>query len=716
MKLCSVCATLLSVLFASSLYGQAMNDQMGFLWDIQQNGTISDGSSDTYDGAYILYVNSNIFNGGQMSQEKGMNVYGPQDIGGITVTRHIALVTDPVGIVYVDSYKNSGGQAVNVSPMHNSDMGETGNASHRENKKGETIASVYVQNNGRSSVTIMFGDKSTTYLPKMMVNGDDQTVNYPQFKLPAGQERSIAYFVAQRATGTGPELRDDEKAFSKAVRQVAKKKKFNFLNVSGLDLFSLGDIELIPQGEADYLETRSGDKVYGNLVTDQFTLETALGVRKLPVTSIVNIIGSKNGRTFQVVTNDGGALTGKLTPESIEFGLADGGSGEISLLDISRLVPKLSKVIDPKNKAKWFKFSQPVFVYKNGDRIAGELLSSELEIHLSVGEMLIPLANLKTIELTRNDDGSDRGEFLTADGQQFSGMFYKEIEVRVWDDKVIKIPPTDLKSIYLEAGNDTETGDVPTDKPILKLGDDEFLVATIKAEKQPLEFKTAFGVRTMDPAQISQLRYVPGLAGEMQIVLWDGSTLTGKLTAEHVVFEILGTDMKLLPSMIGDYSNPNALPPESMRQKYIELIDQLGSPKFKEREAAFERLERDADKIRGLLESRFEGADAETKSRLAKLLGRKIEKSKKKKGKKKAEETDDEPPAPMEQEAAVEEAAVEEGAVEEAVGEEAVGEEEADGEADGEEAAEEAVGPGGVFTPQMVVRNFDKFACPLFVE
>ena len=236
----------------------------------------------------------------------------------------------------------------------------------------------------------------------------------------------------------------------------------------------------------------------------------------------------------------------------------------------------------------------------------------------------------------------------------------------------------------MEAGNDTASGEIPTDKPILKLGEEEFLIATIKAEKQPLEFKTAFGVRTIDPSQISKLSYVPGLAGEVQIVLWDGSTLTGKLTAEHVVFEILGTDMKLLPSMIGDYSNPNALPPESMRQKYLDLIDQLGSPKFKEREAAFERLERDADKIRGLLESRFEGADAETKSRLAKLLGRKIEKSKKKKDKKKAEE----PPAPMDEDAAVEEA----------VEEEAGGVEAAE-EAGGEEAAEEAVEPGGVFTP-----------------
>ena len=690
MKLCSSFATILLVLLATTLAsGQSFNDKLGFLWDIQQNGTISDGSSDTYDGAYILYVNSNVFNGGQMNNEKGMYRFGPQDLAGVTVTRHIVPVTDPVGIVYVDTYKNGGGAATDVTPMHHSDMGETATPSHRQNKKGDMIASVYPQNNGRSSVTIMFGDKSTKYLPKMMVNGDELTVNYPVFKLPAGQERSIAYYVGQRATGTGSELRDDEKAFSKAMRQVAKKKKFNFLNVSGLDLFSLGDIELIPQGEADYLVTRSGDKVFGNLVTDSFTLDTALGVRKLPVTSIVNIIGAKDGRSFQVITDDGGALSGKLTPDTIEFGLADGGSGEISLLDVSRLVPKISEVVDPKNKAKWFKFTQPVFVYKNGDRIAGDLLSTELEIHLSVGEMQIPLENLKSIELTRGDDGTDRGRFVTSDGQQFSGMFYKEIEVRVWEDNVIKIPPTDLKSIYLEASNIDLNADVPTDKSLLKLGEDEFLFARVKVEEQPLEFTTAFGTRTIAPDQISKLSYIPGLAGEMKISLWDGSTLTGKLTAERVIFEILETDMKLLPSMISDYSNPNAVPPESMRQKYVDLINQLGSPKFKEREDAFERLERDADKIRGLLESHFEDADAETKSRLAKLLGRKIEKgSKKKKDAKKAEGGAEE-----QAEGEAEEQA--EGEAEAGAEEQTEGEAEATEEAEGDEAAPDEADPAG---------------------
>ena len=662
MKLCSFFATLFALLISASvLNGQVVNDAMGFQWDIQQNGTIADGSSDTYDGAYTLYVNSNVFSGGQAQNNRGIHSFGPQELGGITVTRNLMLTKDPVGMVFVDTYKNKGGAKINVTPMHHSDMGETGIPTHLENKKGDMIASVYPQNNGRSSVTIMFGDKSTKYLPKMMVNGDELTVNYPQFSLPAGQERSIGYFVAQRPSGSRAELRDDPKAFSKAMRQIASKKKFNFLNVAGMDLFSLGDIELIAQGESDYLETRSGDKVYGNLQTDQFTLTTALGLRKLSVTSVVNVIGAKDGRSFQVITDDGGALSGKLMPESIKFGLADGGAGEISLLDVARLVPRLPATRKRKSDEKWFEFNKPVFVYKNGDRIAGELLSESLEIHTSVGKLEIPLATLKSIELERGDDGSERGQFVTADGQKFGGMFYKEIEVRVWDDTEIKIPPSDLKSIFLEAASSTALGgDIPTNKPILKLNDDEFLFARVKTEAQPLEFKTAFGVRTIAPEQISKLSYIPGLAGEMKIALWDGSTLTGKLTADRVVFEILDTEMELLPSMINNYTNPNSIPPENMRQKYVELIKQLGSPKFQEREDAFKRLERDADKIKGLLESHVEGANAETKSRLFKLLGRKVEKTDKKKGNKKkpAEEATPEQEETDEVEAEVGEAEV----------------------------------------------------------
>ena len=277
-------AILVVTFIASQAAAQTvLNDAMGYMWDVQINGSISDGSTDTFDGAYTLYVNGNNFNGSGMTNEKGIITLGPTNVGGVSVTRDIMLTTDPAGIVFVDSYKNAGGAATDVTPMHYSDMGETATPQNAQSKKGGLKASLYQQQNGRSSVTMIFGDDSTSYLPTMSVSGDELTISYPSFKLAAGQSRSIGYFVGQRPTGSGPELRDDKRAFSKSLGEIASKKNFNFLNVPGMNLFNLGNIELVGQGEMDFLETRQGDKVYGSLSTQEFVLDTALGQRKLNV-------------------------------------------------------------------------------------------------------------------------------------------------------------------------------------------------------------------------------------------------------------------------------------------------------------------------------------------------------------------------------------------------------------------------------------------------
>ena len=324
---------------------------------------------------------------------------------------------------------------------------------------------------------------------------------------------------------------------------------------------------------------------------------------------------------FQVVTNDGGALSGQLSPEIVEFSLSDGGSGSIQLDEVARIVPKRGKPIDPKDLNKWFRFDKPVFVYKNEDRIAGELQSESMEIHTSIGKIDVAMDSLRSIELNTGDN-VNMATFVTTDGQTFTGVFYDQLSVKVWGDKIIKIAPTNLSTIFLMGGNvEAFSAEIPVNKSILKLSDAEFLFATIRSDEKPLEFRTAFGTRTIDPEQIKNLVYIPSLAGEMRIELWDGSELTGKLTADHILFDILGHDMEILPSMVVEFNNPIALPPESLRQKYVDLIKELGSPKFKIRQAAFEKLEKDADKINGLLDSHLEGANAETKSRLLKLLG-----------------------------------------------------------------------------------------------
>lgn len=636
MKLKFILPLLLMGVTSVSL-AQSITDSQGFLWDIQANGSIMDGSSDTFDGAYTLYVNGTSFDGMAPKQTKGVYSYGPVNVAGVNVTRHIMMTTDPPGLVYVDSFENPGGNAIDVTPMNYSNMGEHGTVQPVQSKKGGVQSYLYPQMNGRSSVTVLFGEKSTRYLPTVTANGDEITVNYPQFKLPARQTKSIAYFVGQRATGSGADLRDSKRAFTKAVREILTKKRFTLLNMSGMSIFSIGDIDLVAQGDMDYIETIGGDKVYGNLSTTEFTLDTVLGKRKLAVDQIVNIIGMENGRKFQVISNDGSALTGKLEPSAVQFGLSDGGNGEISLDEIERLVPKLPEALrskDPKEREKWFKFGQPLFVFKNDDRIAGEILNKDVSIHTSIGELSLPLEALRSIELNQDDGALNTATFTTKDGQVFTGVFYEPMEIKVWTDKSIKVSPGNLKTIFLQGISDENSvaAEIPTKKSYLKLTDSEFLFATIKTTEKPLEFQTAFGVRTMNPEQIALLENVPGISGEMKIQLWDGSSLTGKLTADKILFDILGRDMELSPAMVRNFSNPNAVPPESLRQKYVDLIKQLGSPTFAERESAFERLEKDAEKIKGLLETHLEdAANAETRARILKLLGRQDEEEKEEK-------------------------------------------------------------------------------------
>lgn len=617
---------------------QTIHDTRGFLWDLQANGSIMDGTSDTFDGGFLLFVNGSSFDGAAPQHSKNIYSYGPLSVGGVRVTRHIMAVKDPVGIVMVESFNNPGDAELTVSPMSYSDMGETAMPQQLNSKKGGMQAFVYPQQNGRSSVTAIFGDKSTKYLPSMTTSGDELTITFPPFKLGGGQTKSIGYFIAQRPTGSGAELRDDKRAFSKALAQIASKMRFTFLNLSGMNIFSIGDIELVAQGESDYLETRGGDKVFGNLSTAEFTLETSLGKRSFAIDKIVNIIGLQNSRHFQVIANDGSALTGKLEPNAVQFGLSDGGSGEISLDEIERLVPKMPAAMaamDPKERAKWFKFDQPLFVFKNDDRIAGELMSKSISIHTGIGKLTIPLKDLRSIELNDDSGAVNTASFVTKDGQAFSGVFYEQMEVKIWNNKSIKISPSSLKTIYLQGVQDeVVSAEPPKNRPLLKLNDADFLFARILSAEKPLEFKTAFGVRTMNPEQISRLENVPGLSGEMRIQLWDGSNLTGKLISEKILFEILGRKIELLPSMVNDYSNPTAVPPESLRQKYVDLIRQLGSPKFADRQTAFDKLERDAEKIKGLLESHLQSAtNTETRARLLKLLGREKEDDKKKTGK-----------------------------------------------------------------------------------
>ena len=86
------------------------------------------------------------------------------------------------------------------------------------------------------------------------------------------------------------------------------------------------------------------------------------------------------------------------------------------------------------------------------------------------------------------------------------------------------------------------------------------------------------------------------------------------------MIKVFGKEREIAVEMIREFHNPMALPPESVRKEYLELIKLLGSKKYRERTAALKRLEKDKDKLRGLFKLQLDKVSIEAKSRLWKLL------------------------------------------------------------------------------------------------
>lgn len=601
----------------STTYAQVVTDKAGFNWDFTVAGDVTEGTEDAFDGAYQLFVDSNQFTGGNTENENGMVVFGPQTLSGVVVKRHAILIDDPPGIFYADHFQNVAGERQSFTPSIASDFGEAANSQVRRNEDGKMLAMLHPHDAPRPHLINVFGSEGDDYLPTLAGSGDTYQFNFPQMILQPGEERTIGFFVAQRRAAGGPGMLANEEIYARALEHANSIGNFAFPNSFGGGIFNTGRVRLTQPAGSDFISTKKKDKVFGKLLVNEFQLETEIGIRTYSIDQIINIVGSTEGR-FRVVGADGSILDGKLTPNRIKFELSDGIEGEIDAGQLEKIVPKKSPAFAEENwkKGKWFEFSSPVFVFKSGERLTGSIEKGSITVHSEIGQIKLPTERLVSI---RNGKKGNPSKFVTKDGQAFSGVFYDLLEVTIFDGSIRKISPKDLETIYFdEPSKVTKTN--AKDQAYLKLSGNDFLYVKLLVDKQPLEFATAFGTRTMNPEQISSLKAKRGFDQSMDITLWDGSSLNGKLTNQSLWVELLGVEMKIPSSQIEEFENPMALPPNEVRQKYIKLIHELGSKKYGDRAKAIKILESEKAKLRGLFKSQIDLVSVEAKAQIWKLL------------------------------------------------------------------------------------------------
>lgn len=93
------------------------HDGLGFAWDIEQNGSINDGTNDAFDGAFYLYVNSVGFGSDQPTRSANAReiIFTSENIADLTVIRRVYIPEEIGAARFIDSITNTGDTFLNIT-------------------------------------------------------------------------------------------------------------------------------------------------------------------------------------------------------------------------------------------------------------------------------------------------------------------------------------------------------------------------------------------------------------------------------------------------------------------------------------------------------------------------------------------------------------------------------------------------------------------------
>lgn len=122
-------------------FGRTVFDSLNFRWDIQPDGSISDGSSDAYDGGMVLNGFSGSFNGFQDASGRSFRV-GPSTVAGLSTRRSIYVPTDDTFARFIDSFTNNSSSSITTSISYSTNLGSDGSELVLATSSGDTAVGV----------------------------------------------------------------------------------------------------------------------------------------------------------------------------------------------------------------------------------------------------------------------------------------------------------------------------------------------------------------------------------------------------------------------------------------------------------------------------------------------------------------------------------------------------------------------------------------------
>ena len=626
----------------------ALRDGAGRVWNVDAAGAVSDGNGELYDGSGQLSfddADGTVYGSpaGAASFDEASNtlVFPPVPYQGLNVSRRVGADARGGWCRFVEVLENPTGRAVRARlrlefSFSNGVQGSQPITDERQRDKPAVGMAVF---DGNDAVAMIGAGRGGRVVPAFSVRQDEGYVDYVyDVEVPPKQTVAIVHVQARLQSfeeATGFLAKTPEKDLLRGLPPEVARHVANFARRG----MFVGDVEVLRGDILDVVELRGGDRYRGTIRDKTYKLRTAYGPVELPDERVVAMVTAGRFRPSQLlVTDDGQIFSGELEAGSVRLELSSGQVTALPLANVTRLGYRRREreaAAKPDDDGdgdgdgdggQASKLDKPLVLLSGGDRIAVDLPAGPLVVATRYGRLELPTASIASIDF----QGADRDvhDVRLTDGSHFAGLVaaerfdFKRVSLGV--GKTLSLPAALVARLQFAA---EAPADPAADAAVLSLRSGDVLVGALAGR---LVVETGFDAIELDAAEIRSLRpgddAPPGDGGaaslaEVQLELWDGATLSGRLRGDAVSCAMRSGPSVAVPvSLVAGYEQPRPRPPAQVVGQVKRLVADLVAEDAKRRDRAESELADLGPGIVGVLKELRSGQPPAVQERIDTLV------------------------------------------------------------------------------------------------
>jgi hypothetical protein len=628
----------------------AMQEDSGLLWTVNVDGSVTDGNNELYDSGGQLFIGPNSPYAPPIQQttfdpEHNELLFPVQSAMGLSISRRVAVDAKAGWCRYVEVLDNPSAKPIRAQVKLRFDLSLGVQATEQvaDDKRGGLPRGLAVFD-GQHGVAMVAAARGNR-VPVQFVNepgGEAIEFTY-DVEVPARRTIALAHVHARRASLA------EAAAFVRSTKEKDWLRGLPKQVIAWLANFPTGErfaggVDILRGDLLDVVELRGGDLYKGTLKEPSYRLQTAYGPVELPADRVVAMVTLGEFRPTQLlVTTDGQIFGGSLEAKggTLRLELSSGQVTNVPLNTVRRFGYRMREGEggDGRSAADAAATGpvgdKPMVMLRTGDRIAVETPAAPVSVATCYGLLRLDPRNIASLSFQSEEHEHGVHEVRLTDGSRFAGVVSEER----FDLKLLgaggrdgAARPAGFAATGISRLQLAREPDEPgTDAATVTLGNGDVLVGGLTGK---LVLETAFDAIEVNSEELRSLRPGGGAADatasaprqapaptEVQLTLWDGATLSGKLRGDALDCRLgCGAAVKVPVALVKEYAQPQPTPPAQAIARIKAVVAELNADDWKARDRAASQLAALGPGSAGVLKTMRDGQPPEVRQRIDQIL------------------------------------------------------------------------------------------------